>query len=89
MEGHEPHSLEYLPVFVHSSNSILHYTCNSPDKKVLDKYGIKAKGGDFGCKDIREILDIPFKVYKKFGFFNVQDKNVLNMNLEKIMRDLK
>lgn len=50
MVGHKPHSLEYFPIFINSENQIIHYTCNSPSDKVLDKNNIEKIGDSFGCK---------------------------------------
>ena len=89
MDGHKPHALEYFPVSINSRDSIIHYTCNSPSKKVLDKYGIKLLGDQFGCKDAREVIEIPREVYTKSGLKDTSNKMILNINLEKLMRELK
>jgi len=89
MEGHKPHVLENFPVYIDSMNSFIHYTCNSPNAEVLKKYGIKLRGNEFGCKDSREVLEIPLNVYKNAGFVNSSNKDVLNINLEKLIRNLK
>ena len=89
MDGHTPHVLEHFPVFVESRDSIIHYSCNAPSKIILDKYNIKQLGENFGCFNTREVLEIPLKVYQKAVFFETKDKDVLQLNLEKLMRDLK
>ena len=89
MTGHKPHSLEYFPIFINSENQIVHYTCNSPSDKVLDKNNIKKMGCSFGCVNSNEVLKIPFGLYAKKGFLNISDKEVLILNLEKFLRDLK
>lgn len=89
MEGHKPHELENFPLYLDSQNCIIHYTCNAPKKEILEKYGIVPRGEEFGCKDTREILEIPEKTYQKFGFKKTRDKNSLNINLERLIRKLK
>lgn len=89
MDEHKPHTLESFPIYVPSLDSFIHYTCNSPSIEVLNKNSILLRGNYFGCKDPREVLQIPFRIYKKHGFVKFGDKDVLNINLEKIMRDLK
>jgi hypothetical protein len=61
----KPHSLEHTAIL--SSRQVFHYTCNPPDQKILDRYRIKAIGDQFGCKDPREVLLIPERVYKSHG----------------------
>ena len=87
--GHKPHSLDFFPVFISNGNYILHYTCNAPEQNVLDKYEIISVGKEYGCKDPREVLKIPLNVYKKKGFENILNKDVLKLNLEKLIRKLK
>ena len=89
MEGHNPHSLEYLPIFIHSESQILHYTCNSPSDRVLDKNNIKKVGDSFNCVNSNEVLKLPFGLYTKKGFTNISNKEILTLNLEKLLRDLK
>ena len=89
MVGHTPHKLECFPFYLSSSDSIIHYTCNSPSEKVLERYFIRQRGDEFECANKKEVLEIPFSIYKKFGFSEKINKDVLNINLEKIMRDLK
>ncbi len=85
MEGHKPHKFECFPFFIKSKNVILHYTCNSPSLRILRKYGIKPVGTDFGCANEREVLEIPLVLYNKKGFYEVDDKNILQINLERLM----
>ena len=87
MDGHKLHSLECFPIFV--DGNIIHYTCNSPDDKILKKYGIKSIGKNFGCANPMEVLQIPEKVYLKAGFSEVDNSLILNLNLEKLMRTLR
>ncbi len=88
MEGHTPHALEYFPLFVSSGNYLIHYTCNSPSLEILNKNNIKTRGNQFGCKDDREVLEIPAELYVN-SFGTIKDKNTVNINLEKMMRDLR
>lgn len=85
MNGHRPHTLECLPFFSRSTGEIMHYTCNAPSRNTLKKYSIIAVGSNFGCKDPREVLRIPLKVYQNFGFNEVNDRLALNLNLERLM----
>jgi hypothetical protein len=59
-----PHSLEHTTII---DDYVFHYTCNPPSKSILDKYKIQQIGGDYGCRDPREVLMIPINVYKKFN----------------------
>lgn len=88
--GHKPHSLEFFPKYFSSLDAVIHYTCNAPEQKVLDKYGITTRGQDFGCKDSREVLQIPVKVLLKFGYSkkDLENKAVLQMNCEYLMKRL-
>lgn len=85
---HPPHLFENFPFYSKSRNEIIHYTCNAPTKKILNKHQITCLGKDFNS-DEREVLAIPLKTYEKFSFKNLQDKNVLKINSEIIMRSLK
>jgi len=89
MAGHNPHSLEYFPIFINSENQIIHYTCNSPSDKVLDKNNIEKIGDSFGCVNSNEVLKIPLGLHTKKGFLNISDKEILTLDLEKLLRDLK
>jgi hypothetical protein len=89
MKGHKPHSLEYLPVFICSENYFLHYTCNPPSDEVLTKNKIGQRGEDFGCVNPNEVLKIPLETYHKKGFSEVSNKEIVTLNLEKLLRDLK
>lgn len=88
-KGHEPHNLECFPYFVISKTSFVHYTCNSPSKEILDKNGITPMGESFGCANETEVLEIPLEVYKKAGFKGIPKKEVLTLNLEKLIKNLK
>lgn len=88
MEGHNPHSLEYFPVYISSKGAFIHYTCNSPDKGILEKNGVQTKGEDFGCANETEVLEIPEKLYFKKGFEELKDQRSLKVNLERVLRDL-
>jgi len=89
MEGHKPHSLEYFPVLIKSKRTIIHYTCNSPKEEILIKNGIKPIGKEFGCISNREVLEIPLNIYKSHGFEITSNKDILQINLENMMRNLK
>lgn len=86
MKGHNPHSLEYMPVI--TNKTIMHYTCNAPTEEILQKFGIEIIGDKFGCINPREVVKIPFEVYKKQGFQIPQDKDQLTINCELLMRRL-
>jgi len=87
--GHKPHSLECFPYFVISKNSFIHYTCNPPSEEVLKKYGITQMGKSFGCLNESEVLEIPMEIYKKEGFRGVPKKEILTLNLERLVKNLK
>jgi len=89
MEGHSPHTLEVFPKYFSYGNFIIHYTCNSPDERVLEKYKIVPLGEEFGCVNNLEVLKIPEGLYNKKGFENLKDKNILTCNLEKLLKNLK
>ena len=94
MKGHKPHSIEISSFFCRSTNEFIHYTCNSPCEKVLEKYGIIPIGAEFRCKNTVELLRIPFSVYRKFGFgdspedIQALERESLTMNLESLMSKL-
>ena len=85
MKGHKPHKFECFPIFIRGKNAIVYYTCNAFKQRILDKYGVGCLGKSFGCADNREVLQIPKSVYDKAGFSELYDKNVLGINLEKLM----
>jgi len=85
MNGHKPHKFDSFPIFIRGKNAIIHYTCNAPSQEVLDKYGIESIGQKFGCADTREVLQIPKSIYDKAGFSELYDKDILELNLEKLM----
>lgn len=88
MEGHLPHSLEKLTEYIPEDRNFIHYTCNAPSQEVLDRYGIVSVGNDYGCKDNREVVKIPLKLYlERFSFTDKQ--SVLIINLENLLRKLK
>ena len=88
MNGHIPHSLEFLPYLSRRNNVLMHYTCNAPSEAVLTKNGILAVGDQFGCANPREVLIIPLKLYKNKGFLEVDDRTALAINLENLMPSL-
>lgn len=88
-KGHKPHSLESLPYFSRVSSEIMHYTCNSPPADVLKRNSIRPAGGDFNCINPNEVLIIPLSIYNKYGFHETSDREVLRLNLEKLMKNLK
>ena len=88
-KGHKPHLLECFPYFARSKNSFIHYTCNSPSREVLNKYRINSLGESFGCLNDTEVLEIPLEVYNKAGFSDISEKNILTLNLEKLIKNLK
>lgn len=88
MKGHNPHELGHLPVLLLGKNIILHYTCNSPSEEILTKHGITAIGDKFNCKDKREVLSIPIKNYKEYFGALTEDKDLMQLNLEKYLKNL-
>ncbi len=88
-KGHIPHGLESFPYFVGGNSEIIHYTCNAPSKEILEKYGIKCIGNDFNCIDPKEVLRIPLRVYEGKGFSELKDREVLKINLENMLKQLK
>lgn len=88
MNGHIPHSLEFLSYFSRGKNILIHYTCNAPSEAVLTKNGISAVGDQFGCANPREVLIIPLKLYQNEGFLEVDDRTALAINLENLMSSL-
>lgn len=78
------HSLEYTTI--PNGKDVFHYTCNPPSYEILAKHGIKAIGHEFGCSDPREILLIPRKVYKKYGYL-VRDFDIKIIS-ENLLRKL-
>jgi hypothetical protein len=72
-----------------SDGSVVHYTCNSPSRETLDRYGIKSVNGLCGGVDIG-ILVIPGDVFSKFGYRIDQkiDNNVLKITAERLMTRL-
>ena len=90
MEGHNPHELEaYFPYFFSGDNFIIHYTCNAPSCDVLLKHKITSIGKTFGCKDDREVLKIPVQVCIDRGYHELNDREILRINLENILKTLK
>ena len=86
--GHEPHSLEYLPMYLESKGIFIHYTCNAPEEKILEKNGIEMLGLNFGCANRKEVLVIPEKIYlEKQRLTNNKDQ--LQLNLELLLKNLK
>ena len=49
-----------------TQQGVVHYTCNAPEKSILEKLGIAAIGRLFGVED-REVLLIPESKLKKQG----------------------
>lgn len=84
MFGHKPHSLEQLTVAT-KSGFVVHYTCNAPSLKVLKRYGIETMGEAFGCADDREVVKIPEKLYKRFGYKIGGDLRAVS---EHLLRDI-
>lgn len=88
MKGHIPHSLEKIfPKCYEEQGIIFHYTCNSPDYKILKKHDILPIGEKFGCKDNREVLQIPLNLYLKKGFRGTNKENII-INCEALLKNL-
>ena len=74
----ELHKYEFTGIL---EDKVWHYTCNSPNLEILNKYDIDAIGEDYGC-DPREILLIPKSVYGEFGLLvREEDITVLRERL--------
>ena len=86
--AHKPHLFEGFPFHIGSEEKIIHYTCNAPKEDVLNKNNILPIGEKFNS-DNREILEIPLSIYNKHGFSEINDKNILKINSELLMRKLK
>lgn len=86
IRGHKPHSLEYMPIVI--GENVMHYTCNAPSQKILDKNDIGSLGDKFGCASPREVLRIPKKLYLKNGLTEFGDRNILQLNSENLMKRL-
>lgn len=80
----KPHSLEYT--FLLNDRSVFHYTCNPPKQEILDEYEIQCVGKQAGCDDDREVLIIPSRVFEEKGIPLIEDKNVLKINSENLLR---
>lgn len=83
----KPHSLE-VTAYISSKNSVLHYTCNPPEQRILEENNIECLGANFDCKDPREMLLIPKKVYDFLGYQITKDKDILKINSENLLRRL-
>lgn len=90
MKGHKPHEFEgKLPVYIETDGFFIHYTCNSPEEKILKKNKISPIGEHFECASNLEVLKIPYELYEKYGFSEKKNKKVIGLNIERILRDLK
>lgn len=85
MKGQKPHSLEYTAAL---ASGVFHYTCNSPKKEILDKYGIKCIGKDLGCSDDTEVLIIPYEAFQKENIPISKDSNLLKIAAENLLRQV-
>jgi hypothetical protein len=85
-----PHALEITKI-LDSEKKVWHYTCNPPDIKVLKKYDILPIGDRYNCRDAREVLLIPFKVFSKYGLIvrEADIKTVCEILLRKLDVDNK
>jgi hypothetical protein len=81
------HGLE-TTAYIKSIDSVFHYTCNPPSDDILNKHNIKPIGINFNCGNNREVLIIPKELFDKFGYSVSDDKNILTMNSEYLLRDL-
>lgn len=57
-----------------TDKGVVHYTCNSPEDKILEQFGIKGIGDEFVKRglcnkdlDKNEVLLIPEKIFEDFG----------------------
>ena len=78
-----------FPFILRSQDFVLHYTCNSPSAEILRKYGIKTVGEDYGCDNAREVLQIPISFLEKKRLILSNDKPLMILNLERLMRELR
>lgn len=67
-----------------TDKGVIHYTCNSPKKEVLDKSGIVTVGDKFGI-DPKEVLLIPDELFEKMG---IKEGNRRTVEAENLLRKL-
>ena len=84
----EPHSLENQTFYDSQKNALIHYTCNAPSEEILGELGIKPIGDEYGCDDVREVVEVPVGIYLERGFMFTKDFDLLRINLENLMRNL-
>lgn len=87
VNGHIPHSLEYMPIHV-PCKGVLHYTCNAPPSEVLKKNNIEELGVKFGCLNNKEVLLLPESFYlgERPSLIN---KDQLKLDTEILLKNLK
>ena len=83
---------ETLTHFDSSAHAVVHYTCNAPPQEVLDRQGISAVGAQYSSPertlDAREVLQIPARLYKKFGLTVEENQALLILNSEFLLKKL-
>ena len=82
----KPHSLEYT--YPLKDGRVFHYTCNAPEKRTLDSYGIDCIGISLGCEEDREVVLIPAELFKKKGIKIPTDLSALTITAENLLRRL-
>lgn len=88
MKGHIPHSLENITKI--KGDKVIHYTCNAPSQKILDKNGVECVGSDYGCADNREVV-----IFTRMSLENIlsnsihEDISLLKIDCETALRKMK
>ena len=83
----KPHSLEFETTML-SSNRVWHYTCNPPSDEICKRTGIEGIGNHYGCENNNGVLLIPKRLYEKTGQIPSNDKVVLRIQTENLLRRL-
>jgi len=77
-----PHNLEDIDYI--EGNNVFHYTCNAPKEYTLKRLGILTAGEKYGAHT-KEILIIPIRLYKQFGFQITNNKIQLRIVSEQLL----
>lgn len=88
MRWHEAHSLEHIHEYI-SPSVIRHYWCNSPSVEILEKHGIKAVGDQYGCENIREVVEIQVSKFIEMQWIRPPDDPALiSLMSEQLLRHI-
>ena len=83
----KPHSLEHT-IWDKKLNLVIHYTCNPPELKALEKHNIGTFGELYECEDKREVLAIPSELYNQYGKTISEDPAVLTLQSEYLLKKI-